>query len=67
MLLSPLTCHTLRCSPATPCHAVPAYHSVRCAPCRLCSILFVTPCLGFAFRAIPLVPSEFAAGLTLVR
>lgn len=29
------------------------------------SILFVTPCLGFAFRAIPLVPSEFAAGLTL--
>ncbi|KAL4439853.1 hypothetical protein ABPG75_002854 [Micractinium tetrahymenae] len=31
----------------------------------LLSILFVTPCLGFAFRAIPLVPSEFAAGLTL--
>jgi hypothetical protein len=38
-------------------------------PARLppCSILFITPCLGFAFRAIPLVPSEFAAGLTLVR
>ena len=34
---------------------------------RPCSILFITPCLGFAFRAIPLVPSEFAAGLTLVR
>ncbi|KAL4419051.1 hypothetical protein ABPG77_010330, partial [Micractinium sp. CCAP 211/92] len=31
----------------------------------LISILFVTPCLGFAFRAIPLVPGEFAAGLTL--
>ena len=29
------------------------------------SILFITPCLGFALRAIPLQPSDFAAGLTL--
>ncbi|KAL4859479.1 putative sodium/metabolite cotransporter BASS4 [Chlorella vulgaris] len=31
----------------------------------LISILFVTPCLGFALRVIPLNPPEFAAGLAL--
>ena len=29
------------------------------------AILAVTPCLGFALRAVPLVPSEFAAGLAI--
>ena len=36
-------------------------------PAPPCSILFITACLGFALRVIPLVPLEFAAGLTLVR
>ena len=27
-----------------------------------CSILFITPCLGFALREIPLQPPEFTAG-----
>ncbi|EFN59401.1 hypothetical protein CHLNCDRAFT_49947 [Chlorella variabilis] len=31
----------------------------------LISILFVTPCLGFALREIPLNPPEFSAGLAL--
>jgi sodium/bile acid cotransporter 7 len=41
---------------------------VACCPRSLlptCSILFVTPCLGFALRVIPLNPPEFAAGLAL--
>lgn len=29
------------------------------------STLAITPCLGFAYRAIPLTPDEFTAGLTL--
>jgi sodium/bile acid cotransporter 7 len=27
------------------------------------STLGITPCLGFAFRAVPLSPSAFAAGI----